>query len=142
MNPDMTPIIFTPDNEPYLGRNLLFHFDQLISSAMEQNAATAPTTHEQTLTTHQHMACQIVAQSLSITLSIRELIRQGYLFSAHILLRPLMERATILLYLHFYPEQIDKWERGWLFRDAPSLAKMLEAIQSKWDRGDPVRGGI
>jgi len=39
----MTPIIFTPDNEPYLGRELLFHFDQIISSAMEQNAVTAPT---------------------------------------------------------------------------------------------------
>ncbi len=40
MNPEMTPVIFTPDNEPYLGREFLFHFDQLICSAMEENAVT------------------------------------------------------------------------------------------------------
>lgn len=47
------PIIVTPDNEPYLGRKLLFHFDQLISSAMEQNTVTAPTSHARKLTDHQ-----------------------------------------------------------------------------------------
>ncbi len=25
MNSKATPVVFTPDNEPYLGRNLLFH---------------------------------------------------------------------------------------------------------------------
>jgi hypothetical protein len=70
MDPELTPVIFTPDNEPYLGRELLFHFDQLISSAMEQNSITAPTSHGRILTDHQSMACQIIAQALSITLSI------------------------------------------------------------------------
>ncbi len=97
------PVVFTPDNEPYLGRKLLFAFDQLISSTMEQNAATAPTTHGRALSDRQRMACQVIPQSLSIALSIRELIRQGYLFGAHVLVRALVERATILLYLHFYP---------------------------------------
>ena len=77
MNPEMTPVIFTPDNEPYLGRDLLFHFDQLISSAMEQNAVTAPTSHGRPLTDQQRMACQVIAQALSITLSVRELMRQS-----------------------------------------------------------------
>ncbi len=47
------PVVFTPDNEPYLGRNLLLHFDQIISSAMEQNAVTAPTSHGRQLADEQ-----------------------------------------------------------------------------------------
>jgi hypothetical protein len=140
MDPEVTPVIFTPGNEPYLGRKLLLHFDLLISSAMEQNAVTAPTSHGRTLTDHQRMACQVIAQALSITLSIRELIRQGYLFGAHVLLRALVERAAILLYLHLLPEEIQKWNRGWHQKDAPSLAKMFEAIQSQQERDSVVRG--
>ena len=66
MNSKMTIVIFTPDNEPYLGRELLFHFDQLICSAMEQNAVIAPTSHGRSLTDHQSMACQVIAQALSL----------------------------------------------------------------------------
>lgn len=135
------PVVFTPDNEPYLGRNLLYHFDQLICSAMEQNAETAPTSHGKILTDHQHMASQVIAQALSLTLSIRELIRQGFLFGAHVLLRALVERAVILLYIHLYPDEIEKWNHGWHQKDnVPGLAKMFDAIQEKWQRESPVRG--
>ena len=41
METEVTPIIFTPDIEPYLGRTLLFHFDQIISATMEQDTVTA-----------------------------------------------------------------------------------------------------
>lgn len=140
MDPELKSTIFTPDNEPYLGRELLFHFDQLIVSAMEQNATTAPMSHGLVLTDHQRMACQVIAQALSISLSIRELIRQGYLFGAHVLLRALVERQTILLYLHLQPEDIERWNRGWHQNDAPSLSKMLDVIQSKWQRVAAVRG--
>lgn len=140
MNPNAMPVVFTPDNEPYLGRNLLFHFDQIISSVMEQNSRTAPTTHGRPLTDHQRMACQVIPQALSITLSIRELIRQGYLFGAHVLVRALVERAAILLYLHLHPGEIDHWNRGWHKQDAPSLANMFDAIQAKQQRDPAVRG--
>jgi hypothetical protein len=134
------PVVFTPDNEPYLGRTLVFHFDQLISSAMEQNATTAPKSHGRALTDHQRMACQVIPQALSITLSIRELIRQGCLFGAHVLLRALVERAAILLYLNLYPDEIDRWNRGWHQQDAPGLRKMFDAIQAKWQRDPTIRG--
>lgn len=75
------------------------------------------------------MACQVIAQSISIALAIRELIRQGYLFGAHILLRALVECAVILLYIHYHPSEIERWKRGWHQGDAPGLAKMLEAVQ-------------
>jgi len=141
MGKDSVPVVFNPGNEPYLGRSLLIHFDNIIISAMEQNSKTAPTTHGRYLTDHQQMACQVISQALSIALSIRELIRQGYLFGGHVLLRPLVERAAILLYLHFYPEEICRWNRGWQQQDAPGLAKMLEAIQSKWPSESPIHGG-
>lgn len=125
------PVVFTPGNEPYLGRELLFHFDQIINSVLEQNTDTAPSTYNRSLTDLQQMACQVIPQALSIMLSIRELIRQGYLFGAHVLVRALVERANILLYLHCYPEEIVRWNRGWHQQDAPSLAKMFDAIQVK-----------
>lgn len=139
-NSEEIPIIFTPDNEPYLGRELLFHLDKIISSALQQSAAKAPATYGRELTEHQRMACQVIAQSLSIALSIRELIRQGYLFGGHVLLRALVERQTILLYLHLHPDEIKRWERGWHNGDAPGLAKMLEEIQRTLDGNLTMRG--
>lgn len=86
------------------------------------------------------MACQVIPQAISITLSIRELVRQGYLFGAHVLVRALVERAAILFYLNLYPEEIDRWNRGWHQHDAPSLAKMIDAIQEKV-HSDHFHGG-
>lgn len=137
------PIIFSPENEPYLGRSLLFHFDKMISSVMEQNAITAPRTHGRQLTDYQKMACQIIPQALSLALSIRELVRQGYLFGAHVLLRALVERSAILLYIHLYPQEIEKWNHGWQIKTepkAPSLAKMFDKIQANQNSGPIARG--
>jgi hypothetical protein len=133
-------VVFTPGNEPYLGLADLMFFDQLICSAMEQNSITAPTSHHHALTDHQKMACQVIAQSLSLALSIRELIRQGYLFGGHVLLRALTERAAMLIYLKDYPSEIDKWNRGWKYNEAPSLAKMFDAIQAKLGNGPAIPG--
>jgi hypothetical protein len=127
-----TPITFTPGNEPYLGRPLLQQFDQLITATLEGNTVRAAASHDGGLTDHQQMACQVIAQAVSIALSIRELIRQGYLFGGHVLLRALVERATLLFYLNLYPEKIDLWKRGWHLKDgAPSLSKMLDAIAAR-----------
>jgi hypothetical protein len=86
---------------------------------MDQNAVTAPTSNRPFLTDRQDMACQVTAQAIGITLSIRELIRQGYLFGGHVPLRVLAERAAILLYLDLYPTGIDRWKRGCGQDDAP-----------------------
>jgi hypothetical protein len=134
------PVVFTPDDEPYLGRPLLLAFDQLICSAMETNSTTAPGTHARSLTDHQVMACQVIAQGLSIALSIRELIRQGYLFGGHVLVRALAERAMILLYIHYYPDEIAKWNQGWEMGDAPSLSRMFDRVQARMHRNPLVPG--
>lgn len=136
-----TPSIFTPDNEPYLGRPLLHAFDTLISATLDLNAKTAPMSHGRALTDHQRMACLEIAQALSLALSIRELIRQGYLFGGHVLVRPIVERGAILLYLHLYPADIGIWNRGWTHKEAPGLAAMLDRIQTaKRAPDDIVRG--
>jgi hypothetical protein len=134
------PVVFMPDNEPYLGSQALFVLDQLICSVMQQNAKIAPTSHCLVLTDRQRMACQVIAQAISISLSIRELIRQGYLFGGHVLLRPLSERAAILLYVHYYPKEIAKWNRGWEHNEAPSLAKMFEKIHRRIQPDSPIKG--
>lgn len=134
------PLVFHPGNEPYLGREMLYHFDQLISSCLEQNASIAPKTYNISLLERQQMACIVIPQSISIVLSIRELLRQGYLFGAKVLFRPFVERVSILLYIHECPEEIEKWKRGWKHNDAPSLAKMTEVIQERLKRTEKIKG--
>ena len=104
---DASPI-FTPDNEPYLGLEPVLWFDRMICWSMESNVATAQWTQQNSagLTALQRSACQIIPQGVSIALSIRELIRQAYLLSALILIRPLIERAAIISYLDVHPDDV------------------------------------
>jgi len=129
----MEPIVFTPDNEPYLGRKTLYVFDQLILSAMELNSRIALFTHRNQRSRLQRAAAQIIPQGLNLSLSIRELLRQGYLFAAAVLLRSLIERSAIVSYLWRNPGVIETWENGWDYKDRPSLTKMLEAIHPEGD---------
>ncbi len=78
----MSPVVFTPADEPYLGRGLLHAFDQLICSCLGLNSHCAPKSHDRRLTDFQRALCILVPQTISLALSIRELIRQGYLFGA------------------------------------------------------------
>ena len=123
-------VVFTPDDEPYLGRELLFHFDQTIIAALEQNTRVAPLTRQRPLSDLQQAATQLIPQGISLALSIRELIRQGYLFGAAVLIRPLMERAAIISYLHKDPQAVELWKTGWKFRERPSLAFMIDTVSS------------
>lgn len=133
-------VVFSPNDEPYLGRELLFHYDQMISCCLEINAEIAPLSHKLALSSSQRMACQVIPQSISLVLSIRELIRQGYLFGAHVLKRSLIERVTILLYLHHFPDKQVLWDEGWKHKNAPSLAKMFEQINQKEEHDLKVKG--
>lgn len=133
-------VVFTPKNEPYLGLEALHVFDKLVISGLGLNNKFAEHSFRSELTSLQSMASQVIPQGISLALSIRELIRQGYLFGAHVLVRPLAERAAILLYLRDYPEAIDVWNRGWNYREAPSLAKMFDAIQEKWSVDEKIEG--
>ncbi|MFH2065084.1 MAG: hypothetical protein ABIK15_07795 [Pseudomonadota bacterium] len=127
------PPVFTPDNEPYLGRESVFHFDQVILSCLEANAEIASYTHKNQLSDLQKAACQIIPQGINLALSIRELVRQGYLFAAAVLMRPLIERAAIISYLHEKPKEVSLWQNGWRHKERPSLAKMLATMNKEVD---------
>lgn len=120
--------IFTPDNEPYLGRESVFQFDSMILVAMEQNQRIAPWTHGRDLTPLQWAGTELIPHGFSIALSIRELVRQGYLISTEILLRPLIERAAVISYLAETPSALPLWENGWPHKSRPSLRKMLAVM--------------
>ena len=119
--------VYTPENEPYLGIEALRMFDLVIVEVLKQNEASAKYTreHVDSLTDLQHAACQIIPQGISIALSVREMIRQGYLLSAEILMRPLIERVAIIEYLRSKPEDVHIWKEGWKHGKRPKLAIML-----------------
>lgn len=125
--------VYTPDNEPYLVRESVYHFDQVILSCMEENSEIAAFTHSHKLSRLQKAACQIIPQGINLALSIRELVRQGYLFAAAVLMRPLIERAAIISYLHVNPNEVSLWEEGWKHRKRPSLSKMLSTMNKEAD---------
>jgi hypothetical protein len=127
--------VFTTDDEPYLGRQSVFHFDQVILSCLEANAEVAAFTraHASEVSDLQKAACQIIPQGINLALSIRELIRQGYLFAAVVLMRPLIERTATISYLHERPNKVRLWRDGWQYRARPSLATMLATMQREAD---------
>src|SRR2546425_956342 len=124
------PAVFTPANEPYLGRQALLTFDKEIPFSLwiSSHIAAYTRSHREQLTDLQRAACQIVPQGINLALSIRELIRQAYLFAALVLIRPLIERAAIISYVSDHPEAIETWKGGWRFRERPSLSSMLVAM--------------
>ncbi len=124
-----SPAVFTPDNEPYLGSEALRRFDLTIVGVLKANRAVASASRQnERLTELQLAACEIIPQGISVSLSIRELIRQGYLLSAMILIRPLMERAAIISYLVKHPASVEIWKLGWPHGKRPSLSTMLDSM--------------
>ena len=132
---DDPPAVYTPDNEPYLGRASVLAFDRQISFTLfvNQHIAEYTQANRDRLSAVQRAACQIIPQGISLALSIRELIRQGYLFGALVLMRPLIERAAMISYILLHPDAVAVWERGWRFRERPPLSTMLDAMAGSVD---------
>jgi hypothetical protein len=120
--------IFTPDDEPYLGRQSVFHFDKVLSTFIAEQRRISGQTFTGPLTPAQRAASEIVPSASSIALSIREMVRQGYLLSALILTRPLMERVATLSYLIENPDAISLWEQGWPHKSRPTLEQRMRAL--------------
>jgi hypothetical protein len=74
----------------------------------------------------QRALCILVPQTISVALSIRELIRQGYLFGAKVLVRPFTERAVTILYMFKNPDALQVWDDGWKHNKRPTLQKMVD----------------
>jgi hypothetical protein len=131
----MVPVIFTPSDEPYLGQKLLLSFDNLITACLELNSKCAPATHRRQLSSFQNALCILAPQTISLALSIRELIRQGYLFGAKVLVRPFTERAVTMVYLFKKPDALQIWDEGWKHDKRPSLQRMVEYLNDSLLQG-------
>lgn len=121
-------MIYTPDNEPYLGRAPLMALDKSISAALALNKHVAPATHSGNPSELQSALCQLIPAGLSISLSIRELLRQGYVYGALVLLRPLAERTVTALYLRQFPDALALWHSGWEHGKRPGFSKMIREL--------------
>lgn len=119
---------YSPEDEPYLGLQSLHDLDRMIYVVLEDQPSIAAYTSSHTLSPLQVAATQLIPSALSISLSTRELIRQAYLLSAQILLRPLLERCATLAYLIENPNAVDIWHRGWTWNERPNLKRRLAAM--------------
>lgn len=134
----MSTPVYTPNDEPYLGRELLFRFDNLICSCLELNSKCAPASHSGSLSKFQQALCILVPQTITLALAIRELIRQGYLFGAKVLVRPLTERAVTTLYLWKSPDALRIWDDGWEYKKRPKLQQMVDYLNKELLQGEHV----
>jgi hypothetical protein len=134
---DGIPVIFTPDNEPYLGLPGVFHFDQIIGALVKQQVTIASWTRTHTLSPLQEAASELVPGACSLFLSIRELVRQAYLYPAMVLLRPLVERVGTLTYLIENPQGLPAWRGGWQHGSRPGFSTLLRSLQGP----DPASSG-
>jgi hypothetical protein len=132
--------IFTPDDEPYLGLSEVLAFDRLIVIAMREQVTIATWTHGHEPSRLQLAASQIVPSACSIALSIRELVRQAYLLSAMILLRPLAERIGALTYIIEDPSGLDLWEAGWPYARRPKFPQLLAFMSRTREASATVQG--
>ena len=117
--------IYTPSDEPYLGNGHLLSFDKAIPPALAINLAVARRTFGLAMSPLQEAASEIIPQGVSIALSVRELVRQAYLYSAGILVRPLVERTATIYWLRDHPASVEAWSRGWSRKDQPTLEQLL-----------------
>ena len=130
--------VYLPHNEPYLGRPQLLAFDKAIPPAMRLNIAVAARTFAVKMSDQQAVVSEIVPQGISVALSVRQLIRQGYLFSATILLRPLLERTALVFYLIDTPVAVDAWHKGWPRGEQPSLPKLIKHLMLRAGNADTL----
>ena len=112
MPPSEIKATYTPFDEPYLGNAHLLSFDKAIPPAMAANLAVARRTFGLEMSPIQKAASELIPQGISIALSIRELIRQSYLYSAGILVRPLLERTATIYWLRDHPTAVESWHNG------------------------------
>jgi hypothetical protein len=132
-------VVYTPDDEPYLGRESVFQFDTILQLFIEEQTRVGARTRQMQLSPLQEAAAELVPSASSIALSIRELVRQGYLLSAHILMRPLFERVATLSHLIENPTEVALWREGWPHKSRPSLRQRIRAMHDV--KGGPADAG-
>jgi hypothetical protein len=120
--------VYLPHNEPYLGRVALLALDKAIPGALEENLVIAQRSFDTSMTPLQDIVAEIVPQIISLSLSVRELIRQAYLYSAVVLLRSIVERLALVVYLCDTPSAVASWKSGWDRKAQPTFETLTEHL--------------
>lgn len=118
-----------PPEDPYSSLEQVQHLDLMLRNlhrllgriAQDPGAASDGSPIRQ-------VAIQLVPAASSIASSIRVMILEGYLVSALILFRPLVERVATLCYLAEHQEAVALWREGWVHGARPSLRTRLQAV--------------
>lgn len=81
-------------------------------------------------TPRQRALVGIIPIGISIACSVRGLIRQGYIPSAKILMRPLIERVATADYICNDEVAAELWNAGWPQNKRPKLAELLSRLEN------------
>lgn len=81
-------------------------------------------------TPRQRALVGIIPIGISIACSVRELVRQGYIPSAKILIRPLIERVATSDYICDDQTAAELWNAGWPQNKRPKLASLLSRLEN------------
>jgi len=115
-----------PPEDPYSSLEAVQHLDKMLEGLDRALRGIRPADRSQ-LSDIQAVALELIPAASSIAASIRVMIREGYLVSAMILFRPLMERIATLCYLEKNEEALALWRQGWAHGTRPSLKTRLGA---------------
>lgn len=120
--------VYVPHNEPYLGAKRCLPSIKLFRAPWQVHTEIGSKTFSANLSPLQRCAAEIIPHGISISLSIRELLRQAYLFSAAVLMRPLVERTGLMQHLVAHPNSVDAWHAGWPRKSQPSFDKLFMLV--------------
>jgi hypothetical protein len=118
-----------PPNDPYSSLDPVQHLDNMLFDLGELFKELGDTLRDQQHVSElQRAALELVPAAGAIANSIRVLIREGYLVSALVLVRPLFERIATLCYLEDHQEALALWRQGWPHHSRPSLKQRVAAM--------------
>jgi hypothetical protein len=116
-----------PPEDPYSSLEPVQHLDKMLEG-LDRALRGIRSADRSQLSDIQAVALELIPGACSIAASIRLMIREGYLVSAMILFRPLMERIATLCYLEKNEEALALWRQGWAYGTRPSLKARLGAV--------------
>ncbi|MEM9753286.1 MAG: hypothetical protein AAF916_07855 [Planctomycetota bacterium] len=127
-------------NSLYIDRKSMLALDACVSVCLKASNHVALQSRTMVMLQHQSVAAVLLPQSLYIGLSIESLLKQGYLLSAAILMRPMWERIGTAFYLKKNKPKIAAWRSNWNGKRPPSLKTLLDAIDGEIDEVRDVDG--
>ena len=102
--------------------------DRLLANAQDRLYEGIEPVGTRPATPIQKATLELAIPTISIAAGVRELIREGCLVPALVLLRSLIERTATLNYVIHVPGALEMWESGWPHQSRPSLRLRLSSM--------------